>query len=98
MWYKKKIGAYGIIRYNILWLNEIDKYNSPIIIILGIISVLYSIQIVLRVITPYSMMGVLRKTIDLKQIIAYSSIIHMNVYLIGLYTKNNKGITLPYGG
>lgn len=74
-----KIGVYGIIRLNIEMLRDISEYMSPIIIILALISIYNSIIITFRL-------------IDLKLIIAYSSIIHMNLFLIGLFINSSISI------
>ena len=74
-----KVGFYGIIKFNHLLFFFINTFFSPIIILLALISILNSLLIALRL-------------IDLKQIIAYSSIIHMNIFLIGFYCFNNISI------
>ncbi len=79
-----KLGIYGMIRYNITILPlDINIYISPIIITLAIISILYSSIIIFNI-------------IDIKKIIAYSSIIHMNYMIYGLYSFNINGILGSY--
>jgi NADH-quinone oxidoreductase subunit M len=68
-----KIGIFGFIRYNLSLLGIINHYYSPFIFTLSIISIFYSCFIILRL-------------IDLKKIIAYSSIIHMNFVILGLFS------------
>jgi NADH-quinone oxidoreductase subunit M len=73
-----------MIRYNITILPlDINIYISPIIITLAIISILYSSIIIFNI-------------IDIKKIIAYSSIIHMNYMIYGLYSFNINGILGSY--
>ena len=78
-----KLGIFGLIRFNINFFNYINIYLSPIIFILSIISIIYSCYISLRL-------------LDLKKIIAYSSIIHMNYVIISLYTYNINSIIGSY--
>jgi NADH:ubiquinone oxidoreductase subunit 4 (subunit M) len=54
-------------------------YFTPLIFTLCIISIIYSSATTIR-------------QIDLKKIIAYSSVAHMNFALLGLFTNNTQGI------
>lgn len=74
-----KIGTYGIIRYLINMLGEIGEYYIPIIIIMSILSIIYGSLTTIR-------------QIDLKKIIAYSSIVHMNYAILGYFTNEIEGI------
>jgi len=66
-----KLGTYGIIRFLLHLYPEATLYFSPLINVFAIMSVLYTSLTALR-------------QIDLKKIIAYSSVGHMNVVLLGL--------------
>jgi NADH-quinone oxidoreductase subunit M len=68
-----KIGIFGFIRYNLSLLGILNIYFSPFVYTLSIISIFYSCFITLRL-------------IDLKKIIAYSSIIHMNFVILALFS------------
>jgi len=72
-----KLGTYGLIRFLIPLFADIIIYLSPIINTICLYSAYYGCFLILR-------------QIDLKRIIAYSSIIHMNFILLGLVilTKN----------
>lgn len=72
-----KLGTYGIIRYTI---GETSGYYMPLIIIMGILSIVYGSLTTIR-------------QIDLKKIIAYSSIVHMNYAILGLYSNELEGIS-----
>ena len=87
-----KIGSYGIFRYIIELFNNINiinlyldkniiinNYLFPIIIILSTISIIYSSFSTIR-------------QIDIKRIIAYSSIVHMNYSIISLFTLEYKSL------
>lgn len=73
-----KLSTFGFIKYNIPLFSYYNIYIAPILIILIILSIYYSSFINLR-------------QIDLKKIIAYSSIVHMNFGLYGLFTNNLNG-------
>lgn len=67
-----KIGVYGFIRFNLNMLPFCSEYFSPIIFIFCIIGIIYA------------SLTAIRQT-DIKRIIAYSSIAHMNLVVIGLF-------------
>lgn len=66
-----KVGIYGFIRVLIPIFPNLTFYYLNIILILNILSLLYTSLVTLR-------------QIDIKKIIAYSSISHMNVGVIGI--------------
>lgn len=78
-----KLGTYGILRFCIPLFPIATLYYSPLIWVLSIISILYSCIVALSL-------------IDLKQIIAYSSIAHMNLCLIGLFSNDLYGLQGAY--
>lgn len=75
-----KLGTYGIIRYSINILGEINQYFLPIVIIMAILSIVYGSLTTIR-------------QIDLKKIIAYSSIVHMNYAILGYFTNEMEGLS-----
>lgn len=75
-----KLGTYGIIRYTISMLGEINEYFLPIVIIMAILSIVYGSLTTIR-------------QIDLKKIIAYSSIVHMNYAILGYFTNEIEGLS-----
>ena len=74
-----KLGSYGLIRYNIELLRIGSKYWTRLILMISIISIIYTSIITMR-------------QIDLKKIIAYSSIGHMGIINIGIYSNTYIGI------
>jgi len=74
-----KIGVYGLIRFNISLFIEASIFFSPLVFILALIGIIYA------------SFTALRQT-DLKRIIAYSSIAHMNLVVLGLFSFNNLGL------
>ena len=78
-----KQGTYGLLRFNLPLFPEATEYFQPFIILQAIQSIIYSCISALSL-------------IDLKQVIAYSSIAHMNVTIIGLFSNNIHGLTGSY--
>lgn len=70
-----KLGSYGLIRYVITLFQGAYIVYKPIIMTLIIISVIYASMVIIRI-------------IDIKKIVAYSSIIHMNTSLLGIVGKD----------
>lgn len=79
-----KLGIFGFLKYSINILGlDINIYMSPLVITLALLSILYSSFVIF-------------KLIDLKKIIAYSSIIHMNYMMIGIFVFDIKGLIGSY--
>ena len=74
-----KLGSFGFLRFTIplFWFGV--SYFAVIIDVLAIISIIYASLATIR-------------QIDLKRIIAYSSIAHMNLMVLGLFSLNQQGI------
>jgi len=73
-----KLGVYGFLRFSLTLLPAGSIFFSPFIYFLGIVGVLY---------TSFT---AIRQT-DIKRIIAYSSIAHMNLVVIGIFSFNVLG-------
>lgn len=74
-----KLGGYGFLRFTLPVFPVANEYFNPIIYMIGIISVIYASMSAIR-------------QIDLKRIIAYASIAHMNVVVLGLFSYTQQGI------
>lgn len=74
-----KLGVYGFIRLSLNLFPYASLYYSPLVYLLSIIGVIYA------------SLSALRQT-DLKRIIAYSSIAHMNLVTLGLFSFNTLGL------
>ena len=74
-----KLGGYGLIRILIPIFPIASFYFNSLIFILGFISIFYA---------SFSLFN----QIDLKKIIAYLSIVHMNIFLLGLFSFNNVSL------
>lgn len=75
-----KMGAYGLIRFNIGLLPEAFKYLVPTLLCLALINIIYTAFI------AYAQT-------DLKKIVAYSSISNMGIVLLGLCSLNSIGLS-----
>ena len=75
-----KLGTYGILRFLLPLFKFASMYFSPLIFMLGGISIIYA-------------SGVAVRQTDLKRVIAYTSIAHMNLVLIGLFSFNLLAIS-----
>ncbi len=74
-----KLGTYGFLRFSIPMFPYATVYFTPLIYTMSIIAIIYTSLTTLR-------------QIDLKKIIAYSSVAHMNFVTIGLFSLNAQGI------
>ena len=75
-----KLGIYGILRFLILFFKTATIYYLPLVYLISILGILY---ISINILTQ----------IDLKKIIAYSSIIHMSFSIIGIFNLSILGIS-----
>lgn len=75
-----KMGAYGILRFNLGLLEESFIQYASIIMLFGVINLIYA-----------SICAVAQK--DIKRIIAFSGAAHMGIFLIGISSLNAIGIT-----
>ncbi len=75
-----KVGAYGILRFNMQVLNDTFIIFAPLIMILGVVNIIYG-----------SICAINQK--DIKRIIAYSSISAMGIFLLGAASLTETGIT-----
>ena len=74
-----KLGSYGMIRFLIPLFPKASIYFTPFVLILALISI------------TYASLTAIRQT-DLKRIIAYASVAHMNFIVLGLFSLTFQGI------
>jgi proton-translocating NADH-quinone oxidoreductase chain M len=74
-----KLGTYGFLRFSIPLFPEATVYFTPLIYTLSVLGIIYASFTTLR-------------QIDLKKIIAYSSVAHMGFVTLGLFSLNTQGI------
>lgn len=68
-----KLGGYGFLRFSIPMFPEASIYFTPLVYVLCLVAVIYVSLTTLR-------------QVDLKKIIAYSSVAHMAFVILGLFT------------
>ena len=74
-----KMGAYGFLRFSVPMLPEASAYFAPLMFTLSVVAVIYT-----------SLVALAQQ--DMKKLIAYSSVAHMGVVTIGIFTFNMQGI------
>lgn len=75
-----KMGGYGMLRLCVSIFPAVAKDFAPIIVIFAVISVVYGAAITLR-------------QVDLKRLIAYSSVSHMGYVLLGIFALGQLSMT-----
>lgn len=74
-----KLGAYGFIRFSLPLLPEASAYFAPLVFTMAALAIIYA------------SLTTLRQT-DLKRIIAYSSVSHMGVVMLSIFSLTVIGI------
>jgi proton-translocating NADH-quinone oxidoreductase chain M len=74
-----KLGSYGFIRFSLPLFPEASVYYTPLIHLISTTSIIYA------------SLNAIRQT-DLKRAIAYTSIAHMNLVILGIFSFNVIGI------
>lgn len=73
-----KLGTYGLLRFNLPLLPEANVYYGPLVIVLCVLGIVYRSLTTLR-------------QVDYKKIVAYSSIAHINLVVLSLFTGSHLG-------
>ena len=74
-----KLGTYGFLRFSFPLFPAATFYFTPLMLTLASVGVVYT------------SLTAIRQT-DVKRVVAYASIAHMNVVLIGMFSLNTQGI------
>lgn len=74
-----KLGGYGFLRFSLTFLATATALITPVITALAVGGVIYGSLSTLR-------------QVDLKRIIAYSSVSHMNLVVLGILAFNQEGL------
>jgi NADH-quinone oxidoreductase subunit M len=74
-----KMGAYGFLRFAVPMLPQAAQAAAPLMFALGVVAVIYVSLVALA-------------QTDMKRLIAYSSVAHMGVIIIGIFTFTVEGI------
>jgi NADH-quinone oxidoreductase subunit M len=74
-----KLGAYGLLRFNLGLFPEASQQWAPLIIVLSLIAIVYGAIVAL--VQP-----------DLKKLVAYSSVSHMGFVTLGIFIFQEQGL------
>src|ERR671918_622133 len=74
-----KLGGYGFLRFSLPMLPDASAFFTPLIYALSIVAIIYTSLVALM-------------QTDMKKLIAYSSVAHMGIVTIGIFTLNPLGI------
>ena len=78
-----KLGGYGFLRFSIPMFPFASKFFIPLIFTMSLVAIVYASLTTIR-------------QIDLKRIIAYSSVAHMNYITLGMFSFNLTGLEGAY--
>ncbi|MEE8333872.1 MAG: NADH-quinone oxidoreductase subunit M [Alphaproteobacteria bacterium] len=74
-----KMGAYGFLRFSVPMLPFATDFFTPLIFTLSIVAIIYTSLVALA-------------QLDMKKLIAYSSVAHMGFVTLGIFTVNHEGV------
>lgn len=74
-----KMGGYGFLRFSLPMFPDASEFFMPFIFALSVVAVIYT-----------SLVALMQQ--DMKKLIAYSSVAHMGIVTIGLFTFTGQGI------
>jgi NADH-quinone oxidoreductase subunit M len=74
-----KLGGYGFLRFSLPMLPDASAFFTPLIYALSVVAVIYTSLVALM-------------QTDMKKLIAYSSVAHMGIVTIGIFTLNPLGV------
>ena len=74
-----KMGAYGFLRFSLPMLPYASDYFTPLIFTLSIVAIIYTSLVALA-------------QVDMKKLIAYSSVAHMGFVTLGIFTATTQGV------
>jgi NADH-quinone oxidoreductase subunit M len=74
-----KMGTYGFLRFSLPMLPDASRDFTPMMVVLSIVAIIYGAYMALA-------------QVDLKKLIAYSSVSHMGFVTLGLFVLNQQGI------
>jgi NADH-quinone oxidoreductase subunit M len=75
-----KLGGYGFLRFSLPMLPDASAHLAPLIFALSVVAIIYT-----------SLVALMQH--DMKKLIAYSSVAHMGIVTIGIFTPNALGIS-----
>ena len=74
-----KLGGYGLIRFSIGLFPDASSFFTPLVFTVSVFGILYASFTTLQ-------------QVDLKKIVAYSSVAHMGVVTIGIFSGNSQSL------
>ena len=74
-----KMGGYGFLRFSLPMLPEASAYFTPFVFTLSVVAIIYT-----------SLVALMQE--DMKKLIAYSSVAHMGIVTLGIFTLTQQGI------
>jgi NADH-quinone oxidoreductase subunit M len=74
-----KVGAYGLIRFNLALFPEASRYFADLVSILALIGIVYGAVVALI-------------QTDVKRLVAYSSVSHLGFVVLGVFAFTNQGM------
>ncbi len=74
-----KLGGYGFLRFSLPMLPAASEWFAPLVFALSVIAIVYTSLVALM-------------QTDMKKLIAYSSVAHMGIVTIGIFTPNALGV------
>ena len=74
-----KMGGYGLIRFSLPMLPDASAYFTPMVFGLSVVAIIYT-----------SLVALAQE--DMKKLIAYSSVAHMGIVTMGIFTATPEGL------
>lgn len=74
-----KMGGYGFIRFSLPMFPEASEFFTPMVFALSIVAIIYTSLVALA-------------QTDMKKLIAYSSVAHMGMVTLGIFTIDSAGV------
>src|SRR5579863_174077 len=74
-----KMGGYGFIRFSLPMFPEASAFFTPLVYTLSVVAVIYTSLVALA-------------QDDMKKLIAYSSVAHMGLVTMGIFTVTSEGL------
>jgi NADH-quinone oxidoreductase subunit M len=75
-----KIGAYGLVRFNLTLFPEASSYFRTLILVLAVIGIVYGAVVALI-------------QVDIKRLVAYSSVSHLGFVILGVFAGTLQGMS-----
>jgi NADH-quinone oxidoreductase subunit M len=75
-----KVGAYGLIRFNLALFPEAAKYFATFVSVLAVIGIIYG-----------AVCAIMQT--DIKRLVAYSSVSHLGFVVLGIFAFTRQGMT-----